>query len=163
MNVDWEKDVATKTSEIVPDGFYICKVKDWEYSKSKSKGTEQVMWTLEVAQGDYAGNPIWDFHALLKQSMWRLGAFIKGCAVDTTGMNGKKVEVPSPIFDAVLDACKGRLIGCNVTVEEYKGKKNNKIPEYTTVEKKEVKPNVHSADDVPEFLTTEEPPEADLI
>jgi len=158
MEMDWEKE-ASSQGELIAEGYYVLQIRKWEQEKSKKKGTDQIKWTLDAATTE-GPVTVYDYHALLPQSLWRIANFVKAAKVDTAGM--KRCAIPSPVFSKVLDACLGRKIGANVVIEEYQGTKRNKFNEYVGVEKKPIKPNVLIDADLPEFLDEQEPPEEEL-
>lgn len=153
MYMDWEKE-SQQVFTLVPDGEYLVKVKKWEYAKSKAKGTDQIQWTYEVSHGPQKGQTILDYQVLLEQSLWRVGWMVASCNVDLKGL--KKMSIKTPVFDAVLDACVGRKMSISVMVDEYNGKKNNKVTNYAVIEKDAVKPSVAADKDIPKELLVDD-------
>lgn len=148
--IDWNKESENKEYVVVPEGTYLVKVLSHEYCVSKQKQTPQIKWSYEIIDGPFKGKKLSDWHVLLETTLWKIAGFVFNCGVDLKGL--PSMEIGSPVFKRVLDACLDRKILVAVNQETFNNKPSNKVTEYFSVEEGKVKPGVKQLEDVPEFI-----------
>jgi len=125
MQMDWKKE-GKGSREVVPEGTYRVNITDWEECNAKT-GTPQIRWYAEIFEPKTSkGVTLVDHTALTAQALWRLATLVSACGIDLSKL--PKMEVGTPAFKQVLDACKGRVTYWRVIKDEQY--KNNKVEEY---------------------------------
>ena len=140
--MDWSKETGGDY-EVYPEGTYQLRLNDWERCESKNeKKTKQIRWKFEIVSPDkYKGKPFTDHSALTEAALWRTANLVKAFGVDTSEC--PKMDTDHPVFEAIINACKERLVYANMTEETYNGKQNNRVGDY--------QPDSHQAIIVPEI------------
>lgn len=129
MEMDWQKETSGDY-EVYPAGSYQLRLTNWERAEAKNANkTKQIKWTFEIVSPDkYKGKTFVDFSALTEAALWRTANLVNALGVDMS--EAPKVDTDHPAFEAILNACKERLVYATITEETYNGKQNNKVGEY---------------------------------
>ena len=148
MNMDWEKDVSRKV-EWIPDGAYEVELDRWEHTEAKT-GTKQVRWWGRVSEGEHEGAPLVEHIPLLDTTKWRVGNFVQAALGTVEGL--PKMAIPSPIFDRLMDQCKGRkMLWVLGTRPDKNGVKRNQVNDVVAVGEPANMEEIDLEDDVPDF------------
>lgn len=74
-----------KSFDPIPGNWYPLTIVEHEMRKGKASGEPYINWTLEVAEGEYAGRKIWVITSLSKKALFKLKEFLEACDVDAEG------------------------------------------------------------------------------
>lgn len=107
-----------------PEGDYILKVLEAEAGTSSSSGGDQIVFTLEIAKGEYKGQKVWFYCPLAENSLWKLHAFLTALGVD----------VPEDETEIDLEELVDLEVVGVLTHETYQGKKRAKMTDFDSVE-----------------------------
>lgn len=105
-------------------GTYDLRVIDATQSTSKT-GNPQLTVKSEFVGGKYDGKPLLSWYSLGEKSMWKLQALIEAtdCPHVVVGQDAQG----NPLIEFEESDLIGRVYTADVTVEEYNGKKNNRV------------------------------------
>lgn len=106
------------------EGDYILQVLEAEAGTSSSSGGDQIVFTLEIAKGEYKGQKVWFYCPLAENSLWKLHAFLTALGVD----------VPEDETEIDLEELVGLEVVGVLTHETYQGKKRAKMTDFDSVE-----------------------------
>lgn len=107
-----------------PEGDYILQVLEAEAGTSSSSGGDQIVFTLEIAKGEFKGQKVWFYCPLAENSLWKLHAFLTALGVD----------VPEDETEIDLEELVGLEVVGVLTHETYQGKKRAKMTDFDSVE-----------------------------
>lgn len=107
-----------------PEGDYILKVLEAEAGTSSSSGGDQIVFTLEIAKGEYKGQKVWFYCPLAENSLWKLHAFLTALGVD----------VPEDETEVDLEELVDLEVVGVLTHETYQGKKRAKMTDFDSVD-----------------------------
>lgn len=114
---------GVESRQTPPEGDYLLEVLEAENDTS-SKGNDQIVFTLEIAEGKYKGTKLWFYCPLAENSLWKLHAFL-------TAMG---VEVEEDEMDIDLSELVGLQVVGVLTHETYQGKKRAKMTDFDSAE-----------------------------
>lgn len=106
-------------------GAYDLQIESAEQGTSKSSGNPQLAVRCKFVGGKYDGKQITTWYSLTEKSMWKIAALVEACGAPHTvvGTDAKG----NPIIEFEESDLIGRVFACDVSVEEYQGKKNNRV------------------------------------
>lgn len=107
-----------------PEGDYILQVLEAEAGTSSSSGGDQIVFTLEIAKGEFKGQKVWFYCPLAENSLWKLHAFLTALGID----------VPEDETEIDLEELVGLEVVGVLTHETYQGKKRAKMTDFDSVE-----------------------------
>jgi len=126
----------------IPDGNYLVKIESIHSGRQTRAGDE--MWGLElvVTDGDYQGRKIFDNLVFSQKALWRVKMTCSRFGVPLTG----EVEIAD-----IIPRLQGRKAWADVFSEEYNGKTNNRVRDYSVADITEAASAVADipADDLP--------------
>jgi len=112
------------TYETYEPGNYDLRIIDATQGTSKT-GNPQLKVACEFVGGRYDGKKITTWYSLTEASMWKIGALVEACGVAHTvvGSDAKG----NPVIEFEEADLIGAIFACDISIEEYQGKKNNRI------------------------------------
>jgi len=124
--MDWQKETSGDF-EVYPSGTYQLRLTDWERCEAKNQNkTKQIMWKFEIVSPDkYKGKQYTCFSALTEAALWRTANMVSAFGVDMS--EAPKMDTEHPVFEAILNACKERLIYATIEETTYEGKAKNEV------------------------------------
>lgn len=152
MKMDWKK-AKENDYKVYPEGNYHVKVNALKREKNKNSGNTQIKVSGTIEKGEFKGDPITDFIVVTEASQWRIAAFLEACLkLDVAQLPAMEVE--SMEFDALLGACKDRLMYWSIFVDTYNGKQVNKVTQRDPYVSDPNEPAVDYAqiEDIPEWV-----------
>ena len=102
-----------KELQPVPAGNYVCKVIAGEV-KEGPKG-KYIAWTLEICEGEFAGQQLWHNTSLVPNAQFGLKRFLQACRFEW----GKSSFNTEDVF--------GSEVIVKVVVKDYEGAPKNKV------------------------------------
>ena len=117
----------------VPAGEYVLGVEKAEFELAKKSGNEQVKLTCRVlGVKDAAGNPcegplVYDYLQFEEKMQWKFDVFLK--AIKCVPQKGAVLDVDDAFIQGHFV---GALGWATLSVDEYQGRKNNKIVQWIT-------------------------------
>lgn len=113
----------SKRADFHKEGNYLLAVIGAE-EKTSSKGSEMIELKLEVIgpnipEGE--GAILYDYLVFSESSAWKIDSFRRACG--ETIIEGKEVEIEASDLE-------GKTVEAHLVVEEFKGKKRNKVGDY---------------------------------
>jgi len=148
MRIDWEKEGDVEY-RVYPEGTYRIKITGYEETTA-STGTKQIRWRgVVIAPQDHVNGPVTTHTALTEKSLWRLARLVKACGISLK--EAGSMEVGSPAFFRVLDACKGRTTYWQMSKGvDNKGRERNEIDDFVVDD--ECEGTISNDDDAPSFV-----------
>jgi len=126
--MNWNKETSGDY-EVYPAGTYQIRLNDWERCESSKKKTPQIRWKFEILSPEnFKGKPFTDHIVLLETTLWRIANLIKALGIDTS--EAPNMDTDSPVFEAILTACKERTAYVTLTETTYDGKQKNEVDQY---------------------------------
>jgi len=153
MKMNWQ-DGAKRSFVVYPAATYKVKINDWEDTVAKT-GTPQIKFKAEILEPfELQGKPITEFCVVTENSLWKIANLV-ACVVDIKSL--PTMEVGTPAFYAILNACRGATMYWRLTQRTHKGKQTNDVEEYKRDPEQELA-NVGEVelDDVPDFIKNSE-------
>jgi len=123
---------------ILPEGFYIARVIDFNREVSKS-GNPQYVWQFIIADGEYKGSKLKFWTSLLPQARWKVVQTLEAVGI--------------PCGNSIAEFRRSEIIGkycvLKVVPDDYNGKETNKIDSVYKANESDVERLTNSANEVP--------------
>lgn len=108
----------------VPEGDYLVKVVEGEVKDNKAEDGQYIRWKFQIAKGEYKGKVVYGNTSLKSDALWSLRNLIHAA----TGKN-----VAGKALDLDLEKLYGKLVGAEITDNEYKKGDSTKISSQVNV------------------------------
>jgi len=145
--IDFPNLNVSESLPLLEQGCYLVQLKKAERKQAKKTGTEQMMITSEVVEGENVGATVVDYIALTDAAHWRVGKFLLAVGYDLKSLG--KLDTNSEGFMRIITNALGRKVYLEITQDTYEGKTNNKVAGYLSYQDQEP---IEYEDNVPAFI-----------